>query len=71
MTDLQQKHGPVTIMIGIANAVVDALLFMIVLAFTGVVVIALAVAAPLALGVTAIIGRQRPSRRGWTPAEAA
>ncbi|MGV6800616.1 MAG: hypothetical protein ACWA5L_01690 [bacterium] len=49
----------------------DMVLFLAVLAFTGVAIIAVAIAAPLAIGVTAIIGRKGDkSRSGWQAAKA-
>ncbi len=53
-----------------ASGVADIFLFIIILAFTGVTVIAVAIAAPLALGISAIIGSRRAEKTGWQPAKA-
>ncbi|WP_306252959.1 hypothetical protein [Parvularcula sp. IMCC14364] len=53
-----------------ASGIADIFLFIIILAFTGVTVIAVAIAAPLALGISAIIGSRRAEKSGWQPAKA-
>ncbi len=52
------------------SGLTDIFLFVIILCFTGVTVIAVAIAAPLALGISAIIGNRRNTRPGWRPAKA-
>lgn len=52
------------------NGLMDMVLFIVVLAFTGVAIIAVAIAAPLALAVSAIIGARGEHRSGWRPAKA-
>ena len=53
-----------------ATAFVDFILFIVVLCFTGVAMLAVAIVAPLAVGVSAIIGRNRRSRSSWKPTKA-
>lgn len=53
----------------IFSALFDGLMFVIILAFTAIAMIAVAIAAPLAIGITALIGRRKDSRRqGWQAA---
>lgn len=53
-----------------ATGLVDFVLFVVVLCFTGVAMIAVAIVAPLAVGVSAIIGRQQRTRSSWKPVKA-
>ena len=52
------------------GAVADIILFVVVLGFTGITMIALAIAAPLALGISALIGAKSEQRAGWKPVKA-
>ena len=52
------------------SAIADMFIFVVVLCFTGVAIVAVAIAAPLAIAVSAIVGTRGTSRRGWRPAKA-
>ncbi len=52
------------------QGVADIVLFVVVLCFTGITIVALAIAAPLAVAVSAIIGTRREGRSGWKAAKA-
>ena len=48
-----------------ASGLMDVVLFVVVLCFTGVAMIAVAIVAPLAVGISALIGRHRDTRSSW------
>lgn len=65
-----QSSRALELIVKSAHGLVDFVLFVIVLCFTGVAMIAVAIVAPLAVGISAIIGRHKRPRSSWRSAKA-
>ncbi len=67
---MQKNETALSLLRKAVHGVADIVLFVVVLCFTGITIVALAIAAPLAVAISALIGSRREGRSGWKAAKA-